>query len=51
MPRPHTHLAQYSAQEVVVACKALAHEHLGHGARVQQTLVGGPEEALIGVEP
>lgn len=31
--------------------EALAHEHLGRGARVQQTLVGGPEEALVGVEP
>lgn len=34
-----------------MAREALASEHLCSGARVQETLVGGPEETLVGVEP
>lgn len=51
MPLPYTHLPQYPAKEVVVACEALSYKHLGRGAWVQQSLVSGSEESLVGVEP
>lgn len=47
----HTHLAQYPAQEVVVSREAFADEHFSRRARVQQAFIGGPEEALVGIEP
>lgn len=38
------------AQEVVVSCEGLSHKHLCSGVGIQQTLVGGLEEALVGIE-
>lgn len=44
------HLSEDPAQEVVVSCEGVAHQHLCSGAGVQQALVGRLEEALVGVE-
>lgn len=33
-----------------MAGEGVAHQHLRGGTRVQQTLVGGLEEALVGIE-
>lgn len=44
------YLPQDPAQEVVVAGEGVSHQHLSARAGVQQALVGGLEEALVGVE-
>lgn len=49
-PRLWTHLSEDPAQEVVVPGEGVSHQHLGGGAGVQQPLIGGLEEALVGVE-
>lgn len=46
----HTDLSKDPAQEVVMAGEGVAHQHLGGRIGVQQTLVGGLEEALVGIE-
>lgn len=45
-----TDLPQEPPQEVVMAGEGVSHQHLGGGAGVQQAVVGGLEEALVGVE-
>lgn len=44
------YLPQYPSQEVVVSGEGVSDQHVCAGAGVEQALVGGLEEALVGVE-
>ena len=50
MGRNEAYLSEDPAQEVVMSGEGLSHQHLCGGVRVQQALVGGLKEALVGVE-
>lgn len=47
---PGPHLSEDPAEEVVVPREGVPDQHLRGGVRVQQALVGGLEEALVGIE-